>query len=220
MGFSRQEYWSGLPCPPPGDLPDPEIELISPALAGRFFAPEPPGKPLNHQGIPLSTSNSPAYSEEICCIKSYNGPHHPSFLVCFSRLKWESVATHCWEMKVPSWETFARWQNAVSTGYAKWNQRIEETCPVSPPWVTEISFFDLPVDFSAACLGQHYCWWRILNDQKWRPLCLSSPLFQKQPKGCWSKKIPKMCLVLGNQWCGGSFWQQLPHSENQAGPLG
>ena len=40
MGFSRQEYWSGLPCPPPGDLPDPGIEpapLISPALAGRFF---------------------------------------------------------------------------------------------------------------------------------------------------------------------------------------
>ena len=30
MGFSRQEYWSGLPCPPPGDLPDPGIELISP----------------------------------------------------------------------------------------------------------------------------------------------------------------------------------------------
>ena len=30
MGFSRQEYWSGLPCPPPGDLPDPGIELTSP----------------------------------------------------------------------------------------------------------------------------------------------------------------------------------------------
>ena len=40
MGFSRQEYWSGLPCPPPGDLPDPGIEprfLTSPALAGEFF---------------------------------------------------------------------------------------------------------------------------------------------------------------------------------------
>ena len=32
MGFSRQGYWSGLPCPPPGDLPDPEIEPLSPAL--------------------------------------------------------------------------------------------------------------------------------------------------------------------------------------------
>ena len=40
MGFSRQEYWSGLPCPPSGDLPDPGIEpssLMSPALAGGFF---------------------------------------------------------------------------------------------------------------------------------------------------------------------------------------
>ena len=40
LGFSRQEYWSGLPCPPPGDLPDPGIKpasLLSPALAGRFF---------------------------------------------------------------------------------------------------------------------------------------------------------------------------------------
>ena len=40
VGFSRQEYWSGLPCPPPGNLPDPGIEptsLMSPALAGGFF---------------------------------------------------------------------------------------------------------------------------------------------------------------------------------------
>ena len=40
MGFSRQEYWSGLLCPPPGDLPNPGIEppsLLSPALAGGFF---------------------------------------------------------------------------------------------------------------------------------------------------------------------------------------
>ena len=40
MELSRQEYWNGLPCPPPGDLPDPGIEppsLTSPALAGGFF---------------------------------------------------------------------------------------------------------------------------------------------------------------------------------------
>ena len=40
QGFSRQEYWSGLPCPSPGDLPDPGIvsmSLMSPVLAGRFF---------------------------------------------------------------------------------------------------------------------------------------------------------------------------------------
>ena len=40
MGFSRQEYWSGLPCPPPRDLPDPEngpSSLMLPALASEFF---------------------------------------------------------------------------------------------------------------------------------------------------------------------------------------
>ena len=37
MGFPRQEYWSGLPCPPPGDLPDHGIKTESPALAGGFF---------------------------------------------------------------------------------------------------------------------------------------------------------------------------------------
>ena len=40
MGFSSQEYWSGLPCPSPGDLPDSRIEpvcLVSHALAGGFF---------------------------------------------------------------------------------------------------------------------------------------------------------------------------------------
>ena len=43
MGFSRQEYWSGLPFPSLGALPYPGIKPGSPALAGRFFIPEPPG---------------------------------------------------------------------------------------------------------------------------------------------------------------------------------
>jgi hypothetical protein len=45
MGFFRQEYWSGLLFPPPGDLPYLGIEPVSPALAGRFFTIEPSGKP-------------------------------------------------------------------------------------------------------------------------------------------------------------------------------
>ena len=47
-GFSWQEYWSGLPCPSPGDLPDPGIEPISPAsnaLKLNSLPTEPPGKP-------------------------------------------------------------------------------------------------------------------------------------------------------------------------------
>ena len=49
MGFSRQDYWSGLPLPSIGDLPDPEIKsvgLASPALAGRVFITTSPGKPI------------------------------------------------------------------------------------------------------------------------------------------------------------------------------
>ena len=49
MGFSRQEYWSRLPYPTPGDLPKLGIEAaspVSPALAGGFFTTGPPGKPF------------------------------------------------------------------------------------------------------------------------------------------------------------------------------
>ena len=50
MGFFRQEYWSGLPCPPPGDLPDPGIEPespVAPTLQVDFFTAEPRGKPIS-----------------------------------------------------------------------------------------------------------------------------------------------------------------------------
>ena len=45
MEFSRQEYWGGAPFPCPGDLPDPGIESMSLALAGRFLTTKPPRKP-------------------------------------------------------------------------------------------------------------------------------------------------------------------------------
>ena len=51
VGFARQKYWSGLPFPYPGYIPDPRIEPTSPTLAGGFFTTEPPGKP---NGILLS----------------------------------------------------------------------------------------------------------------------------------------------------------------------
>ena len=44
MGFPKQAYWSGLLLPPPRDLPNPGVEPASPALAGRFFTADPPGK--------------------------------------------------------------------------------------------------------------------------------------------------------------------------------
>ena len=49
MEFSRQEYWSGLPFPSPGDLPNPEIESSPPVLQVGSLLTEPPGKPMAHR---------------------------------------------------------------------------------------------------------------------------------------------------------------------------
>ena len=66
LGFSRQDYWSGLPCPPPGDLPNPGIKPRFPTLLVDSLPSEPPGKPKNTgvgslsllQGIfPIQESN-------------------------------------------------------------------------------------------------------------------------------------------------------------------
>ena len=70
MGFSRQEYWSGLPCPPPGDLPNPGIEpmsLISLALAGKFFTIEPQGKST------IYTYHCGSAGKESVCNEGYLG---------------------------------------------------------------------------------------------------------------------------------------------------
>ena len=64
MEFSRQEYWSGLPFPTPGDLRYPGIEpefsmsTVSPALGGRFFTTEPPGKPIAYAEVQVLITQS------------------------------------------------------------------------------------------------------------------------------------------------------------------
>ena len=55
LGFFREEHWSGLPFPSPGDLPNPGLEptsIMNPALAGRLFTTAPPGNPNNHLYTP------------------------------------------------------------------------------------------------------------------------------------------------------------------------
>ena len=64
MLFSRQEYWSSLPLPSPGDLSDPGIEPVSTALAGRFFTTEPPGTPDAMPTFPLNLTVYPDFNEE------------------------------------------------------------------------------------------------------------------------------------------------------------
>ena len=61
MGFPRQEYWSGLPFPPPGDFPNPGIEPVSPilVLTARFITAEPPGKCFDYTMCVLVTQSCP-----------------------------------------------------------------------------------------------------------------------------------------------------------------
>jgi len=66
MEFSRQEYWSGLPFPFPGDLPNPDIKPRSPTLQADALSSEPPGKPPGSQSIRVSASTSvlPMYIQD------------------------------------------------------------------------------------------------------------------------------------------------------------
>ena len=112
MGFLRQEYWSGLPFPSPGYLPDPGMEPESPALAGEFFTTEPPGKPLfpSSKSVPrpclcpwppLLPSSLPALNwamgagpaERKQTVLSFRGLRGPG--VCFQRLKGSVQVGHC-----------------------------------------------------------------------------------------------------------------------------
>ena len=74
MGFPREEYWSRLPFPPLGNLPDPAMEPASPALAGGFFTTEPPGKPLK------LTDNNKTLLLSLLCI----GKIHTDFVKRFA----------------------------------------------------------------------------------------------------------------------------------------
>ena len=83
MGFSRQEYWSGLLFPSPGDLPDPGIEPRSPALQADDLTSEPPGKPIQNSfskllplfmpQVVLVVKNSPTNTGDIRDVSSIPG---------------------------------------------------------------------------------------------------------------------------------------------------
>ena len=95
MEFFRQEYCSGLPCSPPGDLPNPGIEPRSPALQADFLPSEPPGKPKNTgvgchallQGIfPTQGSNSGLWS----CRQIFYHLSHQGSPCCMAQRKKET----------------------------------------------------------------------------------------------------------------------------------
>ena len=83
MGFSRQEYWSGSPCPPPGDLPDPWIKPMSPVLAGSSLPLAPPGK-----ATVLWCGAKPPVLSGLCCPFKHQGSQEglPAHLCAFTWL--------------------------------------------------------------------------------------------------------------------------------------
>ena len=76
MKFHRQEYWSRLPFPSPGDLPDPGTEPMSSVLAGGFFTTEPPGSHWGYEDqelqldSPHTTTKGPCDAMKILCASS------------------------------------------------------------------------------------------------------------------------------------------------------
>ena len=87
MGFSRQEYWSGFPCPPPGDLPNPGNKPRSPTLQVDYLLSEPPGK-TKHMGVgslsllqgffqAQESNKDLLHCKQIICQLSYQGSPIP-----------------------------------------------------------------------------------------------------------------------------------------------
>ena len=87
MGFSRKEYWSGLSCPPPGDLPDPGIEHRSPALQAASLPTEPPGKLRLCAMLLLLLSR---FSHVRLCVTPWTAVHQAPPSMGFSRQEYWS----------------------------------------------------------------------------------------------------------------------------------
>ena len=91
--FSRQEYWSALPFPTPGNLPNPEIKptyLESPALAGGFFTTEQSGKPrllLTPSQKPTAWSQCHLHIRVFCCSSQHSTSKYQNLLVFYCFVK-------------------------------------------------------------------------------------------------------------------------------------
>ena len=91
-GFSRQEYWRGLPCPPPGDLPDPGIKPRSPVLQIDSLLSEPPGKSKNIGVLSLLHSIFVLYWAHLCMKWSLGISHFLEEIAIFPILLFSSIS--------------------------------------------------------------------------------------------------------------------------------
>ena len=119
MGFSRQEYWSGLPCPPPGDLPNSETEPKSPALQVNSLLSEPPGTHKQHCGEHLWT-HFLAHLRKLDKLQKWN------FWVK-GRVCVRSVVQLCLALSLPG-----------SSAQGIFQARILEGCHFPLPWIFPI----------------------------------------------------------------------------------
>ena len=127
MEFSRQECWSGLPFPPPGDLPNPGVEPTSPeapALAGGFFTMEPLPP---HKSWQLLVSHLDSFTSIFL-----------SLILITKSCIWESKTAHKREMKISLWKEQTRpilssvqFSHSVMSD-SLWSHRLQHTRPLCP----------------------------------------------------------------------------------------
>ena len=112
-GFSRQAYWSGLPCPPPGDLPNPGIESRSPALQADSLLTEPTGKPMNTGVGSLSFSRGTSWSRNRTGVSCSAGGFFTSWAT------WEAPKSRLPTIKYPLvWFQFYNcWYDCVTDAF-------------------------------------------------------------------------------------------------------
>ena len=131
MVFPRQEHWSGLPFPPPGDLPDPKMEptpSASPALAGGFFTPEPLGKPRSPRGktevwlpkkLPIRSLYTAVLSQHALCMSSE-----------LLRQLLSLTLNKSWQIRIAN--CLRKVSNQKTEGYNKVNRKQEQTRKKKP----------------------------------------------------------------------------------------
>ena len=106
MEFSRQEYWSGLPFPSPGDLPDPGIEPRSPTLQADSLPSKPPGKPQNIVYLPIEENptinslNKVYFFHLVRNSEAKFGSYSPSHIV-FQVAEKENGKEISWDLTAP-----------------------------------------------------------------------------------------------------------------------
>ena len=122
MGFSRQEYWSGLLCPPPGDLPDPGTEptsLTSPALAGRYFTTSVTWEALKK-----------------VCENTYLGPPRKKLCIRseFSGEKVEEEACSLWDVSLILYDLSGKAQFSFQSQRKAMPKNVQSTTKLHPSY--------------------------------------------------------------------------------------